>query len=282
MYKDMAIHNRLIFIRSIARQAGRRLLDFFRKDLSVKKKALSGFVSNADFISSELLYTSINNKFANDGYLCEERQTEKVSCNEFKWIIDPLDGTTNFIRGNSEFSVSVGLTKKDVPVLGLVYAPYRKETYWAVKGQGAWVEYEVWDQTMPLKVSRTSSLKNSIIEFPAAYEIDHRAEKQLKMMSLFYPGVRLRASESAALALCKVASGETDAYLHPTEQPYDFAAGAIIVSEAGGVVTSYLNNTLSTKKRGLVAGNAAMHQEIIHILGNTPLALLKYWLEDES
>jgi myo-inositol-1(or 4)-monophosphatase len=263
-------------------KAGKDLLKYFRKEISVSKKENTGFVTAADILSSSIIFETISTAFPDDGYICEEKEVDKESKNGFVWIVDPLDGTTNFIRGNSDFSVSICLALENAPVMGIVYAPYRNELYWASVGNGAWAEYNFYNFKRKLRVTNTKELHNSVIEFPGGIEIIHRAKKEIELIRMFYPGIRLRVSESAALTLCKVAAGEVDAYIHPSEKSHDYAAGSVIVREAGGTVTNYLNGSLDIRKRGLLASNETLHQIIVSLLNGNRLGNIDYWLEEKD
>ena len=263
-------------------KAGNDLLRFFRKELNVNKKENTGFVTAADILSSSIIFETISTAFPDDGYICEEKEVDKESKNGFVWIVDPLDGTTNFIRGNSDFSVSICLALENAPVMGIVYAPYRNELYWAFEGKGAWAEYRFWKVRKSLNVADMKELSNCIVEFPGGIEIIHRAKKEMELICMFYPGIRLRVSESAALTLCKVAAGEVDAYIHPSEKSHDYAAGSVIVREAGGTVTNYLNDSLNIRKRGLLASNETLHQKIVSLLNGNRLGNIDYCLEEKG
>jgi len=286
IYKLKGLHEDLQKRFEIARQgslkAGKELLSLFRNKMAFEEKEDEGFVSHADLTSSDLLYNTISTSFPDDGYICEERDEEKKGSNEFVWIVDPLDGTTNFLRGNGEFSVSICLACGVYPVMGIVYAPYRNELYWAFEGKGAWAEYRFWKVRKSLNVADMKELSNCIVEFPGGIEIIHRAKKEMELICMFYPGIRLRVSESAALTLCKVAAGEVDAYIHPSEKSHDYAAGSVIVREAGGTVTNYLNDSMNIRKRGLLASNETLHQKIVSLLNGNRLGSIDYWLEEKG
>ena len=151
------LRQRLYILRETAIKTGDLLLTLFRKKINVCKKKMDGYVSKADMASSRLIHAAIHKAFPEDGYFCEEKGFDKESSNGFKWIVDPLDGTTNFIRGNRDFSISICLSLKDVPVIGLVYAPYLNEFYYAVDGNGAWAEYGFYKSRKRLKVSGTAA-----------------------------------------------------------------------------------------------------------------------------
>ncbi len=276
------LSQRLLVSRATALNAGSRLLSLFRKQLTVHKKRRSGYLSEADTITSLMIHSKITTAFPEDAYCCEELGDRGNKDADYQWIVDPLDGTTNFIRGSGEFGVSIALACKGVPVLGVVYAPYWNELFYAAAGNGAWVDDGSGKVQRRLKVAETRAVKMSVIEFPGGIEVPHRAYKELDMIHLFYPSIRLRVSECASLALCRVAAGETDAYIHPTEKPHDFAAGALIVKEAGGVVTSFPDKSLTIKRRGLIASTKGLHCKIVYRLKKRHMAKPEYWLENNK
>lgn len=275
--------NRLDAAKEAILKAGEELMGFFRTDMSVWRKRGGELISNADIVASGMLYDTLTNRFTGDGYFCEERDEPRIGTSGFSWIVDPLDGSTNFTRGCSDFSISICLVREERPVTGIVYAPYTKELYWASAESGAWVEFGVEGKRQPVRAASTVEISNCIMEFPGGIVRPDRAAKLYEMIGIFYPGVRLRVSECAALTLSRVARGEVDVYIHPTEKPHDFAAGAVIVTEAGGVAAGFSDRVLNVFTRGVLAcASEVLYGEIVDRLKNSEQGSRDYWLEEEG
>ena len=240
----------LIYATNAAHKAGDFLLSSFRSSLNAREKTPGNWVSEADLESEYLIRKSLEaHGIPVHG---EEEGGFNETYDEIRWLVDPLDGTTNFLRGHPAFAVSVGLVIENVPVVGVVYAPVLKETYSACTGAGATRTGE------PLKVSKRS-LANSVVGVGSSGcpgKVDEVVEDT-------------RRVGSASLDLCWTAAGVYDGFLDVNLGPWDVAAGALIVREAGGIVTDWTGD----KKRWLETGDIAassfsIHKDLISLLGS--------------
>src|SRR5512140_4020817 len=216
----------------IAREAGALLLTFFKRRIGFTYKGDVDLVTEADRAAEKLIVEHIKN-FWPDHEIIGEEGTRKTGGSEFRWYVDPLDGTTNFAHGYPVFCVSLGLARNDELVAGVLYDPTRDELFTAEKGKGAQLNGK------PMHVSTTTTLSESILGtgFPS-----HKRHKNPNIH--FYHQITLRShgvrrAGSAALDLCYVACGRYDGFWEWKLKPWDTAAAALIVREAGGTVTDF-------------------------------------------
>ena len=220
-----------------ARKAGRRLKRDFGEvsELQVSRKGPSDFVSKADLQAEETLVAELSKARPGYGFLAEERGAVEGTDKTHTWIIDPLDGTTNFLHGLPHFAVNIALERRDAGVVASVtYNPATDELFWAEKGRGAWL-----GDTKRLRVAARRDLSDVILAtgIPFQGKPGHaRFLKELHQFSARVAGVRRFGS--AALDMAYVAAGRFDGYWERDVQPWDVAAGALLITEAGGIVTT--------------------------------------------
>lgn len=204
----------------------------FSRHFKINRK--SGFrdiVTTVDIEIEEELKEFLGKLLPEAGYLGEE--TAGTTNKEIIWVVDPIDGTTNFSRGSPHFCTSVALMKKDDVILGVVYDPNTHETFWAVNGQGSYLNGE------KLEVSCTSDLKEASVHTGLQYSSDTAYVRVVERISKAVKYSRaLRITGSAALDLCYVASGRADIFWEEALNPWDVAAGVLLVKEAGGDIQS--------------------------------------------
>lgn len=224
----------LQYAKNIALQAGRLLLQKQEqvKALSVKEQEQAGLLTDADIESETFIREAFERRFPDWGIISEESADK--SGNEYTWVVDPLDGTHNYVRGHMDFSVSIGLTHQDEPVAGVIYLPARDELVSASKNQGAFLKegrhnYRLCLSDIKWPVGIFSVSSN--IDFKA---FDCRAIVDAIQRAFIFQAFRRRVIESSALELCYVARGIYDAHINFYAQPWDVVAGAVIVAEAGG------------------------------------------------
>lgn len=213
-----------------ARNAGRLLLDRMGKDFPMEK-APGDFVTAADRLSQEAIAKELEIAFPDHQIWGEENTQPAGWQTGFCWIIDPLDGTMNYIHRLPNFSVSIGLVHKGVPLIGVVHDPCLNETFTAIRGGGAF------RNGLPIHVSSCQQLRSSLLvcSFPPRVESDSpELRRFLRVVQL----ATLRRLGSAALNLCYVAMGRLDGYWASTLSVWDVAAGILIAAEAGAVVTA--------------------------------------------
>lgn len=194
------------------------------------------------------------------GFITEESDDQQ-SNNEYVWIIDPIDGTTNFTHGVPHFSISLALQKAGELILGYVYEPVHQEMFQAEKGKGATLNGE------RISVSEIPSLQSSLVTtgFPYANHPWRKTYMEL-IMQVMDKANGIRRLGSAALDLAYVASGRLEVYFEYKINPYDIAAGALIVQEAGGLVTDFLGDQDFLFKQKIVATNGNVHEELMDII----------------
>ncbi len=243
-----------------ARAAGRILLDLFGKGAGARKKGKIDLVTDADIRSEETVVRLIRGQFPQDSILAEESGEIRQDV-ERVWIIDPLDGTTNFAHSFPVFAVSIGLQVRREMVLGVVFNPVRKEYYEAVKGRGATLNRQ------PISVSRTATLQDSLLATGFPYTIHEDPDRVLlNFRKMVTRAQGIRRPGAAALDLCFVAAGILDGFWEEGLKPWDSAAGAIILEEAGGKLTTYEGLPFSPYEETIVASNSLIHDAMIAVL----------------
>ncbi|MDR2815816.1 MAG: inositol monophosphatase [Proteiniphilum sp.] len=229
------------------------------KKKNIELKGTRNYVTYIDKEAENRLVEGLSRLLPEAGFLTEE-ETVGFEQKEFTWIIDPLDGTTNYVHGNTPFSVSIALMKGKEIILGTVYDPVAEQMYCAT-GAG-----KVFLNNIPLKVSSHSTLVNGYIGFGIPYSLDERGEQVLRNTMKQFRKCSLRIKGSAALEICYVAAGISDAYFHSGLSPWDVAAGAFILQCAGGKCTDFSGGDNYIFNKELVASNGAIHREIMETI----------------
>src|SRR3989338_6857035 len=209
-----------------ARKAGKASLRYYGNVGKLKYKEPRSIVTKADILSEKIIMEAVRKKFPSHNFLTEESGSIKKN-SEYTWIIDPIDGTTNFASNIPYFAVSVALAKNDEPVMGAVYNPCTDEMFFAERGKGAYLNNK------KLQVSKKNELKVAL----AAFDTPNKAlisRKTFRIMARNYGMFRgIRNFGAAALNLCYIASGKFDLYFSLSLKPWDAAAAKLIVEEAG-------------------------------------------------
>jgi len=251
--------------RRLAERAAQRAGDFARSELNAQRrithKGYRDLVTDADFAAQETIVQLIRERFPDHGFLAEEEQADLPATGAVRWIIDPIDGTSNYSRGIPLFCVSIGVAVADQIVVGVIYAPMQDELFSTVRGGGATCNGE------PLSVSDTASINASLFGLDWSRSPQQRAAT-LRILHAVGTHVRtIRGIGSAALALAWVAAGRLDAYFNLNLSPWDVAAGRLLVSEAGGTVTDVQRQPLPSRavSAGL-ATNGALHAPLLDLI----------------
>jgi len=247
--KDLAI--------AAAKEAGKILMDNFGRIERVDAKDARELVSNVDIAAETRIIELIKARYPNHSILCEESE-EEATGSEYKWIIDPLDGTHNYIYGIRIFGISIALEHEAEIVLGVINMPYSGEIYWAEKGKGAYLNGR------PIQVSERM-MKNALAIFDSTLHTEKTAKIGF-LATLVDKTFALRMSGSAARNLTYVASGNADLVVEYSDKPWDFAAGGLIVEEAGGKMTTLDGDRWSPYVRGYIASNGKFHDEVLRLL----------------
>ena len=246
---------------SAALEAGALLRERFNTRFSVERKGVINLVTEVDVAAEKLIVSRIRGAFPDHAILAEEGHGGVEGGGSVRWIIDPLDGTTNYAHGYPVFSVSIGLEIDGEVEWGAVYDPTRNELFTARRGAGAWLN------GAPLRVSETAALDGSLLATGFPYDIRTGPRKNLAEFSAFAVRTHgVRRGGSAALDLCYVAAGRLDGFWEHGLHPWDCAAGYLAVREAGGTVTDYSGNHGSIYASETLASNGRIHEEMKTVL----------------
>lgn len=254
------IHNALEFALEVAQNAGKIQLDYFRgKQLNVvTKQNAYDVVTAADRASETIIIESIKNRFPSHSILTEESGNLSQG-NDYRWVVDPLDGTTNFSQGLPVFCVSIALEFKERPLIGVVFAPYLRELFYAIKGEGAFFN------GTPIHCSAKNKLEESVVSTGLPYDKQVNPDNNLPELVKVAPRVRgLRRMGSAAIDLCYVAAGFYDAYWELNLNRWDVAAGSLIAEEAGAKLVSIRDN----RNHSILASAPGIYEEMLKTLTN--------------
>ncbi len=245
-----------------AKEAGKIILDYYLKNVdAISKKNTYNLVTKADIDAENKIISIIKDKFPKHSILTEESGEERNKSN-YLWIIDPLDGTNNFYHKFPMFCVSIALYKKGKPQIGVVFDPIKKELFVAEKNRGAFLNDK------QIKVSNANDLNKSLLALGFYYERGSLMRKSLvQMKKFFYENVHgIRRTGSAALDLCYTACGRFDGYWELKLSPWDYAAGSLILTEAGGRITDTQGKRYNLLMGNVAASNGRIHKKMIQIL----------------
>lgn len=258
--------NFIEIISPIVKRAGDIVLSAHGVTVKKVKDGDVNFVTAYDEAVQEFLITELKKAFPDAYFIAEEKDNDgSALTRDLCFIIDPIDGTTNFIRDYKQSSISVGIFSRGEGIFGAVLNPYLGELFVAQRGKGAYLNGK--------KISVTNnSLSNSIFAFGSSpYYKNELSEKTFSVAkALFLNGMDIRRSGSAALDFCHVAVGRIDLFFECRLSPWDFAAGSVIVKEAGGVITDMDGNELDfSVPQSILSGNPTAHKEALTLLKNS-------------
>jgi myo-inositol-1(or 4)-monophosphatase len=260
IWKDEDVTRELETALSAAKEAGEVLRKGFGWQHSIRYKGEVDLVTEVDEQAEQVIRKILLGAFPAHGMLAEEGGA-LVGAEDTRWIVDPLDGTTNYAHGLPIFCVSIALERAGEVVLGVVHDPMREEAYVAERGQGATLNGE------PTRVSDTEELIQALIATGFPFDRAQMPEA-LDLFGRFAAITRgMRRLGSTALDLCYVATGRLDGYYERGIWAWDIAAGALILEEAGGKVTNYRGGTLDLEGRQIVASNGALHTAMTKLTG---------------
>jgi myo-inositol-1(or 4)-monophosphatase len=250
--------------KEIALAAALKSGEFIKKSVGkirrLSYKGKTNIVTDVDKSAERMIIRKIRRSFPGHAILSEE-SSPAGRPSPYKWIIDPLDGTTNFAHAFPFFCVSIALEKDGRIILGVVYDPLRKELFTAQEGRGSRLNGR------PIRVSKVSALSKSFLATGFAYDLEKRSNTNIKNFRNFLKNsLAIRRAGSAALDLSYVACGRFDGFWEIGLHPWDSAAGILIVREAGGVVTGFDRSRFSHYDDKILASNGLIHRQMIKIL----------------
>ncbi|MGE4285827.1 MAG: inositol monophosphatase [Phycisphaerae bacterium] len=248
------------FLKTICIEAGELTLKYKHKDsaLKIDAKSEKDFVTEADLAVEKLLVERILAKYPAHSILGEETGAHAGS--EYRWIIDPIDGTNCFMHGHPFYSISIAIEKGDTLELAAVYAPVLGELFMAQRGKGATLN------DVPIAVSETTETNNAMVATGFACLRENKAKQGLKLFCDVVPHVRdVRRHGSAAMDVCYVACGRFDFYWESYLNIYDVAAGRLILEEAGGRLTDFSGGQTKLYSE-VAASNGVIHSELLRLL----------------
>ncbi|MDP4269596.1 MAG: inositol monophosphatase family protein [Bacteroidota bacterium] len=247
----------------IARQAG----EYQKKERvnfsfdSVEQKNSHDYVSYVDKSSEKLIVAGLKDLVPGAGFITEE-ETVTYNDEEYCWVIDPLDGTTNYIHDNAPYCVSIALRRRDEVLIGVVYEVCRDECFYAWKEGGAYLDGK------PISVAKTNQIDHAMICIELPYDFNKYSATALHLINHFYGYAgAIRMNGSAATALCYVAAGRFDGWLEMYIGKWDFMAGVLIITEAGGTVTDFHGSAHYLDGNNIVASNGTIHEELLRAIG---------------
>jgi myo-inositol-1(or 4)-monophosphatase len=247
-----------------ALQGAIRLIDAFQTDVDVTVKGTSNFVSSADLAAENAIVTTIREQFPDHAIISEESHSDRADA-EHLWVIDPLDGTSNFLHGIPHFAVSIGYYEQGAGKIGVVCNPITADWYVAVEKQGAW------HNGQPMLVSRAGRLNQAMISCGFHYDRGKMMEATLATLAdLFRADIHgIRRFGAAALDIANVACGQYEAFFEYLLSPWDYAAGAILLNEAGGRITDCSGGALPLgTSSGVCATNGFLHPAMLEQLAS--------------
>ena len=268
----------------IARQAGAYIREERRKFSldSVERKHAHDYVSYVDKGSERLIVSALRELLPDAGFITEEGTAEEVKSDEVKserllWVVDPLDGTTNFIHQYAPYAVSIALLQGKSVLIGVVYEICADECFYAWKGGGAWlcgmrnVECGVRNVECGVRSERlhvsSQKMQDALLCLQFPYNSDAYKPVMKRLIDRLYGHVgSIRACGSAAMALCQVAAGRLDGYAEQYIGQWDYMAGSLIVMEAGGTVTDYSGSPDFTQGNSVVATNGVIQQDFLTVI----------------
>jgi myo-inositol-1(or 4)-monophosphatase len=256
----------LNFAIQTARDAGHILLEKFGRKINITKKGNINLVTEADLASEQLIVERIRSYFPRHSILAEESgETLAVieGENQWKWIIDPLDGTTNYAHGYPCFCVTMALEHRGEIVIGVTYDPTRDELFAAEKGQGATLNGR------QIRVSETESLGDALLVTGFPYDFAKRKDFARHITEFLLRARGVRRDGSAAIDLAYVACGRFDGFWEEGLNPWDVAAGFLLITEAGGRVSYYDERQFSIYAPPILASNGLIHDEMLDVLQPT-------------
>lgn len=250
-------------VRALAIEAGgfiREERKKFQRD-AIEKKHAHDYVSYVDKESEKRIVTCLKELLPEAGFIAEEGSGSLSDTQEYCWLVDPLDGTTNFIHNNAPYCVSIALRNREELLLGVVYEICRDECFWTYKGAPSYLNGN------EIHVSPVTSLDDSFIALGFPYNSEEYKPMAVHLINSLYGNIAgLRLVGAAAAELCYVAAGRFEARIEAFIGPWDIAAGTLILQNAGGLVTDFKGEDGFYSGREVLASNGRIHQDLLKII----------------
>jgi myo-inositol-1(or 4)-monophosphatase len=241
-------------------ESGRIQRDHFQKGITIHHKGDINLVTDVDIACQTRIMKLITAAFPGDDVISEEK-INYFGGNKNRWIIDPLDGTTNYAHGYPFFCTSIAYEEKGEITIGVVYNPIFNELFFCRKGQGAYLNGE------KLGVSLITNIREALLATGFPYDLSTSQRNNIdNFVQFLFKAQAIRRDGSAALNLCYLAGGKFDGFWELNLSPWDTAAGYLMVAEAGGVVTDFVGGRFSIYGREIVASNGHIHDSLLHVL----------------
>ena len=247
---------------SAALKASRRLVRDFGEveQLQVSRKGPADFVTNADLKAESILFEELSRARPDYGFLLEERGVVRGE-SDTRWIIDPLDGTTNFLHGLPHFAISIGVEERGQIIAGVIFDPIKDEMFWAEKGRGAFMN------DRRIRVSARDRMDQSLLATGIPWKGRGGHDQYSEELAVIMPRVAgIRRFGSAALDMAYVAAGRYECYWENSLEAWDLAAGLVLVREAGGIVSEIDGGDQILKTGSILAANSSMHAPMAKLL----------------
>lgn len=242
------------------KESGRIQRRYLGKKIGIHHKGVIDLVTDVDMACQETIIGMINKAFPGNDIISEEKKNYFESDGN-RWIIDPLDGTTNYAHSYPFFCTSIAYEEGGTVTAGAVYNPIFKELFYARKGQGAYFNGKM------IRVSKIGVLKQALLSTGFPYDLHTSKNNNIdNFISFIYEAQAIRRDGSAALNLCYLACGRFDGFWEIKLQPWDIAAGSLIVEEAGGVLTDFQGGRFTIHSDEIIASNGLIHDDMLRIL----------------
>lgn len=248
----------------------KKILHIYNESFDVEYKKDNSPITKADKLVNEIIINHIKNNFDNHLFLSEESKDNLIRLNsEYVWVIDPIDGTKEFVKKNGEFAVNIALLHNSIPVIGFVIVPAKNKYYYAEKNCGAYLVDLNQDKKTKISVSKTASIKKS------ALTISRSHSTKLEEYFIKTNNISKVIKKGSSYKVCKIAEGTADFYVRSAPlNEWDICAPLIIVEEAGGIITDFKNKSLEFNKEritffdGIICSNKILHFQILDCLKN--------------
>ena len=253
----------LDFIIDVSKEAGKIQLKYFNNLSSLVSKSTNiDLLTSADIESEKYIISRIKKRFNNHSIISEE-SGDDINNPNYKWIIDPLDGTTNFVHNLPIFAVSIAFQYKNDTKCGVVYNPAADKCFYAIKNKGAFLN------NIKINVTKCKNLNNSLLATGFPYLHDEKYDISFKIFKEFYDTSRgVRRLGAASLDLCFVAMGRFDGFYEFGLKIWDISAGVLILTESNGKVSDWNNNQMPNNGQRILASNGLIHSKMSEILSN--------------